>query len=187
MSRKHMEVWVSKLPLLVWTHRPKMQTCEHDLIFTPRCPGNKYMEVWVSNLPLLVCTHRPKLQTCEHDLTITLGCPEIKLMEVWVSFLPLRCLEIKQMEVQLPSCVCLHPVWKSCLQSRHPTDFLWQVPPLLQPHLHKPGEHMMLNGDCLNSTPLCPAITSFLDWTQTMAFQLTFRLKFLNFKNWLNR
>jgi len=29
-----MEVWVSNLPSLVWTHSPKMQTCEHDFTIT---------------------------------------------------------------------------------------------------------------------------------------------------------
>jgi len=51
----------------------------------------------------------------------------------------------------------------------------------LQPHyqfssriLLKPREHVMLNDDCSNSTLLCRAISSFLDWKQTVAFQLTF-------------
>ncbi len=66
-------------------------------------------------------------------------------------------------------------------------NLLTAASPLLQPHLHKPGEHVMLNDDCSNSTPLCPAITSFLDWKQTMAFQLTFRLKFLTLKiDWID-
>ncbi len=51
----------------------------------------------------------------------------------------------------------------------------------LQPHyqfssriLLKPREHVMLNDDRSNSTLLCRAISSFLDWKQTVAFQLTF-------------
>ncbi len=55
-ENKRMEVWVSYWPSLVWTHSPKLQTCEHDLTITLRCPEIKQMEVWVSCLPLVVCT-----------------------------------------------------------------------------------------------------------------------------------